>query len=193
MAAEWFYLRDGTKFGPIDASTLKQLAESGVIGPADAVWKQGMAQWARASAVRGLFDAQASADNTGARPQCAPSSETADAGGWPFSGNAETPIISQDRKRPARKRKAFPALGFVAGLFTAIAIMITGGGLIVFVGIVLNALMVDSEIPKAPLIAGAFATILFSAAFAVVYLAAAEFVRLALYAVTLLEDIREQG
>ena len=51
----WFYSRNGQKFGPVPSSSLKQKATSGELTVSDLVWREGMAEWAPASKVRGLF------------------------------------------------------------------------------------------------------------------------------------------
>jgi hypothetical protein len=197
MAADWFYTKDGTRFGPIDAAKLKQLADSGVIRPDDLVWKQGVKQWAKAAAVKGLFDAQAVAAGVGVFHQTEPLEEATDidtvAGSGTDSGD---PIVVQARKRTFRKRKTFPALGFVAGIFTLIAVLITTGGVIACIGVLAKAFGASQEVggqPPAFAFLIAIGILILAAAFAVIYLASAEVIRLALYAVTLLEDIRDEA
>jgi hypothetical protein len=55
MNQEWYYQNGGNRHGPVTAAVLKQLADSGEIRPETPVWRQGMAQWAPAKAVKGLF------------------------------------------------------------------------------------------------------------------------------------------
>lgn len=57
MAQEWFYTKNGNKIGPIPPSQLQALAKSGELTPNDMIWKEGMAQWAKASSIKGLFPA----------------------------------------------------------------------------------------------------------------------------------------
>jgi hypothetical protein len=52
---QWHYSKDGHQQGPVSAEQLKQLASSGQLQPTDLVWKEGMAQWAEAGRVKGLF------------------------------------------------------------------------------------------------------------------------------------------
>ena len=52
----WHYCKDGQSLGPVDNRTLKQLAASGTLLPADLVWAEGMAEWIPATKVRGLFN-----------------------------------------------------------------------------------------------------------------------------------------
>jgi len=57
MASEWHYTQNGQPAGaPVDGAQLRQLAASGQLKPDDLVWKEGMASWAPASSVKGLFD-----------------------------------------------------------------------------------------------------------------------------------------
>jgi hypothetical protein len=54
---QWYYAQQGHRCGPVSPEQLKQLAVSGQLQPSDSVWREGMAQWAAASQVRGLFPA----------------------------------------------------------------------------------------------------------------------------------------
>ena len=54
---EWYYARDNQQAGPVSAVELKQLAAAGDLSPDDLVWREGMAEWAPARNVRGLFEA----------------------------------------------------------------------------------------------------------------------------------------
>lgn len=47
--------RNGQQSGPFSIEQLKTMATSGELGPADLVWKEGMAGWEPASNVPGLF------------------------------------------------------------------------------------------------------------------------------------------
>lgn len=55
MANQWYYNRDGEKNGPIGDSDLRRMAADGVLKPDDQIWKEGMAEWRKAGAVKGLF------------------------------------------------------------------------------------------------------------------------------------------
>jgi hypothetical protein len=59
MADVWYYAQNGQQAGPVSASQLQQLARSGQIQATDLVWKEGLAQWVQAKAIKGLFPAQA--------------------------------------------------------------------------------------------------------------------------------------
>ena len=52
--AQWLYIKDGEQHGPVTATELKRLAETGRIGPIDCVLKDGMAKWVEARNVKGL-------------------------------------------------------------------------------------------------------------------------------------------
>lgn len=60
MAAQWHYTKGSERHGPVSSDQLRQLAASGQLQPTDLVWKDGMAEWQKASAVKGLFPPQAS-------------------------------------------------------------------------------------------------------------------------------------
>jgi hypothetical protein len=55
MGDQWHYTLGGKQGGPVSATELKQMADSGELLPTDLVWKDGMAAWQPASALKGLF------------------------------------------------------------------------------------------------------------------------------------------
>lgn len=55
MADNWYVGRNGQRTGPFSADQIRQMVASGQLGPADLLWKEGMANWAAASSVPGLF------------------------------------------------------------------------------------------------------------------------------------------
>jgi len=55
MEAPWYFAQQGQRVGPVSSTQLKELAASGRLQPSDLVWKEGMAQWAAASEIKGLF------------------------------------------------------------------------------------------------------------------------------------------
>jgi RsiW-degrading membrane proteinase PrsW (M82 family) len=59
MASQWFYKHNGEKVGPVTAQQLKSLAASKHILPDDLIWKEGMAEWAKAGKVIGLIPERA--------------------------------------------------------------------------------------------------------------------------------------
>src|SRR2546423_14611124 len=58
MVAEWYCEIEGQRHGPLTAVQLKQLATSGKLQPAHAIWKNGMQKKVPAKSVKGLFDAK---------------------------------------------------------------------------------------------------------------------------------------
>ncbi len=59
MATAWHYTIKGQKQGPVSSQQLQELAEQRVLSPSDMVWKDGMAEWAAASKIKGLFPERA--------------------------------------------------------------------------------------------------------------------------------------
>lgn len=59
---DWFYRKNGKRFGPITAADLRKLGASGVLERDDEVWREGLPDWVPAIRVKGLFsDAVATA------------------------------------------------------------------------------------------------------------------------------------
>ena len=58
---QWYCIVDGEQYGPIDEATLRNWAQQGRVQLSDLVWSEGMADWAPASSVPGLVDAQPAA------------------------------------------------------------------------------------------------------------------------------------
>jgi hypothetical protein len=56
MASNWYYMKNGAKYGPLSSSELKQLARDGLLAKTDTLWKEGLKEWQPASKVKGLFD-----------------------------------------------------------------------------------------------------------------------------------------
>ena len=55
LADRWFCSRNGQQSGPFTSQQLKQLADSWQLQHDDSVWKQGMAEWVKASQMEGLL------------------------------------------------------------------------------------------------------------------------------------------
>ncbi len=62
MANQWFFARDGRKYGPFSTDRLKAIAARGQLRPEDTVWKQGIERGVLGAKVRGLFPAAAGKD-----------------------------------------------------------------------------------------------------------------------------------
>lgn len=84
MSQEWYYSVDGDRQGPVGAADLKKLADAGTLKPGDLVWKDGMADWAQAKSIKGLFGG-GGAPKTGEQPA------------------AEKPQPAQAEERPSAK------------------------------------------------------------------------------------------
>ncbi|WP_052639963.1 GYF domain-containing protein [Zavarzinella formosa] len=69
MKPEWYYTSAGQQLGPFTAADMKKFAESGKLKPDDLVWKEGMANWVAAKAVKGIFPAPAAPAPKAAEPE----------------------------------------------------------------------------------------------------------------------------
>jgi len=72
METQWYYAQQGQRLGPVSSEQLKELAAAGRLQPSDLVWKEGMAQWAAADRIEGLFSA-VQAPTPGSPPPLPPS------------------------------------------------------------------------------------------------------------------------
>jgi hypothetical protein len=66
--ADWYYTKNGQQQGPVNDAELKRLASTGQLTPQDMIWKEGMANWLPATAIKGLFGAAASAPSGAQKP-----------------------------------------------------------------------------------------------------------------------------
>jgi len=95
VAQEWYYSVGGAeRQGPISAAELKKLADAGNLNAGDLVWKEGMAEWAPAKSIKGLFTNPAPA----AAP--APAAEPARARPRPEPDEEDRPSARDRRKDP---------------------------------------------------------------------------------------------
>lgn len=76
MSSEWYYARGGKQSGPVSLSDLRNLAATGALGPADMVWKEGMADWKAAGSIPGLIVPAASAGKSASDGQPASVQDT---------------------------------------------------------------------------------------------------------------------
>lgn len=56
---EWYYTTNNQQMGPVSWDELRQLASTGLLHPTDMVWKEGMADWVKATRTDGLFSERA--------------------------------------------------------------------------------------------------------------------------------------
>jgi hypothetical protein len=57
MADQWYYTRQGQRFGPLSTEQMHQMALAGQLQQSDLVWTEGMAEWTAAGRVPHLFAA----------------------------------------------------------------------------------------------------------------------------------------
>lgn len=57
MPTSWYYLREGTQYGPVALEEIKGLISSGHLRPDTPVWHEGMAAWAAADTMPEFADA----------------------------------------------------------------------------------------------------------------------------------------
>ena len=160
------------------------------------MWKIGANEWVKASAVTGLFmpagidvppfDEQPAEWSPSAATQ--PPESQALASDSSFSSGSVVAVQN------TKTKKKFPNLVFLAEIFRTIAIVcvVIGGliaGLCVFLCV--TAVVKDETFSAVPLVGGV-ATLLVFMVVAMLYRAFAEMIYLALYAATLLEDIRNK-
>jgi TM2 domain-containing membrane protein YozV len=113
VSQEWYYSVDGDRQGPVGAAELKKLADAGTLKPTDLVWKDGMADWAPARSIKGLFGAGAGAAPAGAAPSpsrsgeqaaAQPRTDEADADDRPTRRRPRDDEDDED-DRPSRRRR----------------------------------------------------------------------------------------
>lgn len=119
MANEWYYSKNGQRFGPVSAEGLRLLAQTGKLGPSDHVWKAGMAQWLPASKIKGLFEGVTSA------PQPTPPSAPVKSG-TSAKPPAKEPVTQRDHGDLPKK---------MAGVSTKTKILV--GSVVAFAGVCL--------------------------------------------------------
>ena len=68
MPTQWYYTQSGTKCGPVDSDTLKELVRSGKLIPADLLWKEGMPEWRPAGESKKLFEGNSTGEPLIASP-----------------------------------------------------------------------------------------------------------------------------
>jgi phage FluMu protein gp41 len=52
----WYFVKEGSRFGPFSFYQIQQLSASGRLLPDDLIWRPGFEQWARAREISGLFN-----------------------------------------------------------------------------------------------------------------------------------------
>lgn len=59
MAQEWYFSRNGERYGPLTSAKLKELATKRRLARTDLVWRDGMNDWTQAGEIKGLFPSPA--------------------------------------------------------------------------------------------------------------------------------------
>ena len=196
MAANWYYAKNNEKHGPFESVELKKLAAIGTILRDTPVWKIGANEWVKASAVTGLF-MPASIDVSPFDEQPAewsPSAATQPPGSQALASDSSFGSGSFVAVQNTKTKKKFPNLVFLAEIFRTIAIVcVVIGGLIASLCVFwcVIAVVKDEPFSAVPLIWGVAILLVFMFV-AMLYRAFAEIIYLALYAATLLEDIRNK-
>src|SRR5688572_15377047 len=62
MDAQWYYVKDGNRHGPVALDELRAMARDGRVGPDDIVWSPAMTSWTPAARVPELSAPPATAD-----------------------------------------------------------------------------------------------------------------------------------
>ncbi|QDT39437.1 DUF4339 domain-containing protein [Stratiformator vulcanicus] len=191
MAAEWFIQENGKKVGPLTASQLKKLRESGRITEETLV-RKGESKWRPAIRIAGMFPnpdpiESDSPPMAGAEPSTdewgdgevddwsggngivpPPPDEPAD------FGDAEFPATPRRRTVSGKKRFGYPFLRFVGGAAILGAALVFGFGLLLASSFAIGGAMNDGLMPG--LVLAVFVTVVF-AFYAFLYLVFADAVR----------------
>ena len=77
MADQWYYTRQGQRFGPLSTEQMRQMALAGQLQQTDLIWTEGMTEWTPAGRVPQLFTAAPAA---GQAPLSSPQASPAQAG-----------------------------------------------------------------------------------------------------------------
>lgn len=101
MPTEWFYTQSGSKCGPVDSGTLKELARTGQLKPEDLLWNEGMAEWKPAREAKKLFEGVSSTPPAAELPMVAEEAAAAPA------ADAE----NQQPKKASAKDDFFTSVG----------------------------------------------------------------------------------
>jgi TM2 domain-containing membrane protein YozV len=106
VSQEWYYSVDGDRQGPVSAADLKKLADAGTLKATDLVWKDGMADWAQAKTVKGLFGGGSVANPAPARAEEPVRERRRDEedGDRPSSRGRRRDEDEEDDDRPQRRR-----------------------------------------------------------------------------------------
>lgn len=136
MADNWYVGKNGNKSGPFSPAELRDMASRGDLLPTDMVWKQGLASWVQASAIKGLFASSAAAVS---RPTAGPPTN-------PYA----PPTATELQFNPAQPRFANQAMQYadymprvaaalLDGLFLMLMGCVPGFGIMIVVVMLIGA------------------------------------------------------
>jgi hypothetical protein len=175
----WHYSVDGQEHGPFEAGEFRRLAASGAFGPDDMVWQTGAPSWVPAKAVNGLFPREVASDSMPVVSEASGRTRKKEGAMARSRGGSSGSASS-------RRRKEFPALSITAAVYTILGVL-AGIGLMLAIA----AFIAQDRGPVAGKALVGIGGLLVTGAVVVTYLAVAEMIRLALYVVRLLEEIRD--
>ena len=129
MSSQWYYKRDGQRFGPLTSRKIRRMAWRGDLLPTDLLWKEGMTGWRPAGDSHRLF--RGTDADPAARPRRRRTRRRE-------RRNAAAPPPRSDARSAAVTRSS---LEWIAGrpLLSAIVIGVVGG---IFVSAILAAVIV---------------------------------------------------
>jgi hypothetical protein len=106
MKAQWYYVKDSQRYGPVSLALLKQLVQLGMLLPGDLVWKAGLPEWLSAGSLRGLFKDPGKDKTVGLRSR--PSAETIDVGAQLREAEADLDlrVVRVSMHRPGELERA---------------------------------------------------------------------------------------
>jgi GYF domain 2 len=159
--AEWYYVQNGQRQGPVSSEDLKQLTASGAVGPDDLVWKNGMANWVRAATVGGLSFAGGGDVAPAVVPAgYVPVAGTAPLGYYEPAGKGE---VNLTRRAMEMLRQTKPWARFVSIMLYIVAALFTGGG--IFFAVIVSSQNLRG--PAAAIVAPALVYVAFGSLFVV--------------------------
>jgi hypothetical protein len=141
MSALWHYIQNGKSQGPVPEEQLRGLMASGVVRPADLVWREGMADWTAIQSVPELASVSSPiqlADPIQLNPYVAPQANVA----APIQAAIQAPgAVSADAVEHLRRTKPWVRFMGVLGaimmgfmVLFGLAMAVVGGGFFHYFG-----------------------------------------------------------
>jgi len=106
--AQWYYAHDQKQSGPVTWDKLRELASSGGLEKSDMVWRDGMAQWQKATAVEGLFAKNGASASVAAGVPAGASSPGASGASRRADSTERLPTERPSADRPSAERRRDP-------------------------------------------------------------------------------------